>query len=240
MRKKLKKIKSKIEEEIEKIKNKNKIANDEFKKRWNVLLKSKCDEIAKKFKEEASIYFSNKKDKYIKDIDKIVDTFSKNTKKYIPKSLLGCTDEINEAREKYKKFKKLKNIFLLIKDNGPIHQKISELNFQGYRVENDCFVKTTKSLIQFIMENIYLQNDPPFEALSICLIYPIKIEELDNAKIEHLFTLFNLSLELEIGLCILFTNENLKDSDYFEKKNKLTKYFKTRINEPKKRNISKI
>ncbi len=233
--KEIEQMKSKIEEEIERTKNKNKIANDEFKKRWNVLLKSKCDEIAKKFKEEASIYFSNKKDKYIKDIDKIVDTFSKNTKKYIPKSLLGCTDEINEAREKYKKFKKLKNLFLLIKDDGPIHQKISELNFQGYRVENDCFVKTTKSLIQFIMDNIYLQNVLPFEALSICLIYPIKIEELDNAKIEHLFTLFNLSLELEIGLCILFTNENLKDSDYFEKKNELTTNFKTRINEPEKK-----
>ena len=133
--KEIKKIKSKIEEEIEKNKNKNKIANDEFKKRLKVLLDSKCDEIAKKFKEEASIYFCNKKDKYIKDLDKIVDTFSKNTKKYIPKSLLGCTNEIVQARDKYKNFKKLKNFFLLIKNDEHIHQKISELNFQGYRVE---------------------------------------------------------------------------------------------------------
>ena len=68
------------------------------------------------------------------------------------------------------------------------------------------------------MDNLCLQNKLPFEALSICLIYPVNIEELDNAKKEHLFTLFNLSLELEIGLCILFTNEDLKDSNYFEKK----------------------
>ena len=225
-------MKRKIEEENEKRTNRNNIANEEFKKRWNKLVNSKCNEITNKFKQEALIYFSDKKDKYVKDIDKIVDTFSKNTKKYIPKSLLGCKKEIKSARDKYENFKKLKNYALLIGGDESILNRILNLNCEAYRSENKCYANNTETLQKYIMG--ILPKDIEFDSLSICLVFPIKIEEIDNEK-NYLLNLFNYALELEIGFSILIIDKDLKTSDYFEKKNELTLYFKQSINKPKKK-----
>ena len=228
-------MKRKIEEENEKRTNRNNIANEEFKKRWNKLVNSKCNEITNKFKQEALIYFSDKKDKYVKDIDKIVDTFSENTKKYIPKSLLGCKKEIESARDKYKNFQKLKNYALLIGGDESILNRILNLNYQAYRSENKCYANNNETLRDYI-KGIFslLPRNIPFEALSISLVFPIKIEEIDNEK-NYLLNLFNYALELDIGFSILIIDKDLKTSDYFEKKNELTLYFKQSINEPKKK-----
>ena len=232
-------MRKRAEEEKQKRINKTKKANEEFEKRWKKRVLEKCKEISNKFQKEAGIYFYDKKSKYVKDIDKIVDIFKQNTKNYIPRALLGCEEEINEARENYNNFKKLKNYALLMGGNDNILNKIVELNCQGYRTKNECYAKSTSSLINYIKGSFFLSENIPFEALSICLVYPIEIERIDILK-NKLFDLFNYSLDLDIGFCILITNQDLKGSNYFEKKNEITKYFKNNIEESKKIKFKQI
>ena len=227
------------EEEKQKRINKTKKANEEFEKRWKKRVLEKCKEISNKFQKEAGIYFYDKKNKYVKDIDKIVDIFKQNTKNYIPRALLACEEEIKEAREKYNNFKGTKNIALLMGGNDDILNKIVKLNCQGYRILNECYARSKSSLRNYIEDNFFLSDKIPFNALSICLVYPVEIEGIDILK-NKLFDLFNYSLDLDIGFCILITNQDLKESNYFEKKNEITKYFKNKIEESKKIKFKQI
>ena len=122
--------------------------------------------------------------------------------------LLACTDEINNAKELYNTFKKLPKYALFIEgEENQIQEIISDIKYAGYRIESQPYLTDKDSFKEFIQKQRFLTKKIPFEAMSICIIYPLKLSEYEKKK-EILTKSLDYILDLEIGFNILFTDEN--------------------------------
>ena len=224
-------FKKKYEDEKEQAKNRNKIAKEEFEKRWNKTLYDSCNQVLEKFKLSANEYFLNEKYKYSQDIEKIVEKFYLSSKPILNMCLLGCTKTIEKSREKYSDFTKSKNMICFLKNNELIQKLLIELKYENYSNDKELDFDDIESFHIFLTKFAHSINKSSFETLSLCIIYPLQLSEFENEK-DILGKIFSYTLELETGFMVLFTDET-NGKDYLEKRKETIEFLKSKINDKK-------
>ena len=224
-------FKKKYEDEKEQAKNRNKIAKEEFEKRWNKTLYDSCNQVLEKFKLSANEYFLNEKYKYSQDIEKIVEKFYLSSKPILNMCLLGCTKTIEKSREKYSDFTKSKNMICFLKNNELIQKLLIELKYENYSNDKELDFDDIESFHIFLTKFAHSINKSTFETLSLCIIYPLQLSEFENEK-DILGKIFSYTLELETGFMVLFTDET-NGKDYLEKRKETIEFLKSKINDKK-------
>jgi hypothetical protein len=224
-------FKKKYEDEKEQGKNRNKIAKEEFEKRWNKTLYNSCNQILEKFKLSANEYFLNEKYKYSQDIEKIVEKFYQSSKPILNICLLGCTKTIEKSREKYSDFTKSKNMICFLKKNELTQKLLVELKYENYLNDKELDFDDIFSFRDFLTEFAKSINKSTFETLSLCIIYPLQLSEFENEK-DILGKIFFYTLQLGIGFMVLF-NDETNGKDYLEKRKEIIEFLKSKINDKK-------
>ena len=224
-------FKKEYEDKKEQAKNRNKIAEEEFEKRWNKTLHGTCKQVLNKFTLSAKEYFLNEKYKYSKNIEKIVEKFYQSSKPILNICLLGCTKTIEKSREKYSDFTKSKNMICFLKNNELTQKLVAELKYENYPNEEELDFDDISSFQNFLREFAKSINKSTLETSSLCIIYPLQLSEFENEK-EILGKIFSYTLQLEIGFMVLLIDET-NGKDYLEKRKDTIEFLKSKINDKK-------
>ena len=224
-------FKKEYEDKKEQAKNRNKIAEEEFEKRWNKTLHGTCKQVLNKFTLSAKEYFLNEKYKYSKNIEKIVEKFYQSSIPILNICLLGCTKIIEKSREKYSDFTKSKNMICFLKNNELTQKLVAELKYENYPNEEELDFDDISSFQNFLREFAKSINKSTLETSSLCIIYPLQLSEFENEK-EILGKIFSYTLQLEIGFMVLLIDET-NGKDYLEKRKDTIEFLKSKINDKK-------
>ena len=224
-------FKKEYEDKKEQAKNRNKIAEEEFEKRWNKTLHGTCKQVLNKFTLSAKEYFLNEKYKYSRDIEKIIEKFYQSSIPILNICLLGCTKIIEKSREKYSDFTKSKNMICFLKNNELTQKLVAELKYENYPNEEELDFDDISSFQNFLREFAKSINKSTLETSSLCIIYPLQLSEFENEK-EILGKIFSYTLQLEIGFMVLLIDET-NGKDYLEKRKDTIEFLKSKINDKK-------